>query len=37
VAYIVAFMVMVVLVGWQPEPLNKNAGTQPSAVVQPAH
>ncbi len=37
VAYIVAFMAMVVLVGWQPEPLNKNAGAQPSAVVQPAH
>jgi Na+/H+ antiporter NhaD/arsenite permease-like protein len=37
VAYVIGFFVLVGFVGWHPEPLNKTAGVQPSAVVQPAH
>jgi len=38
VAYVVGFMAMVMLLGWHPEPLNKNAAPQSPAVVeQPAH
>ena len=36
-AYIAGFMAMVLMLGWHPEPLNKNAVPQaPAAVTQPA-
>ena len=37
VAYIVAYFVMLSVVGWHPEPLNKGAPVQsPAAATQPA-
>jgi uncharacterized membrane protein (DUF485 family) len=41
VAYIVAYLAMVMFVGWHPEPLNKNAVAAPvthgQTFVEPAH
>ncbi len=35
-AYVVAFLTMVVVLGWHPEPLNKGAAAAPAAVSAPA-
>ena len=36
-AYVISFLIMVAVVGWHPEPLNKvSHGDTPAAVVQPA-
>lgn len=35
-AYIVGFMALVLMLGWHPQPLNKNAAPTPAAVVTPA-
>jgi Na+/H+ antiporter NhaD/arsenite permease-like protein len=36
-AYVVAYLTMVAVLGWHPEPLNKKPAPQLSAAVQPAN